>query len=123
MESLSMADVQRLRENASSLSVVSPMIRSQEQVVVGNSNWYTSVSGVDPQFLDIRNWKISSGRVFNDREIRTRAKVAVLGKTVAKELFGNADPVGRRIRIRTVPFTVIGILVLVFMAIFNSEFE
>ena len=110
LEALSMADADQLRAKAQRLIYVSAVIRSQEQVISGSNNWNTSVSGVDPDFIDIRKWEISNGRVFDEREIRTRAKVAVLGRTVAKELFGDQDPVGKRIRIRTIPFTVIGVL-------------
>ncbi|MBN2720967.1 MAG: ABC transporter permease [Proteobacteria bacterium] len=110
VKTLKLKDVDYLREEASNLTHVSAMIRLQEQVVAGNTNWNTSVSGVDPEYLSIRNWEVSAGRGFDRREVAARAKVAVLGQTVVEELFGNADPQGSRIRIRTVPFTVIGVL-------------
>jgi len=110
VKTLKLKDADRLRKEASNLTHVSAVVRVQEQVVAGSANWNTSVSGVDPEFLSIRNWEISNGRVFDYRDVATRAKVAVLGRTVVEELFGNADPVGSRIRIRTVPFTVIGVL-------------
>jgi putative ABC transport system permease protein len=107
---LSMKDVELLRRDASNLTHVSPVIGSRAQVIAGGSNWSTEVSGVDMEYLDIRNWEVSSGRFFNEKEIKTRAKVAVLGQTVVTELFEGANPVGQQIRIRNVPFTVIGIL-------------
>jgi len=110
LEALTMKDVEVLRKESDLLTYVSPVVRTQEQGVAGSNNWNTSVSGVAPDFISIRKWDIASGRVFDEREIRTRAKVAVLGRTVAKELFGDADPVGKRIRIRTIPFNVIGVL-------------
>lgn len=108
--SLSMDDVDRLQQSATLLQWVSPEIREQGQVVAGNNNWSTSVTGVSPEYLGIRNYQVSSGTFFSDREIKTRAKVAVLGQTVADELFPEQDPVGAQLRIRNVPFKVIGVL-------------
>ena len=102
---LSMEDVGLLRQDASSLADVSPVVESSEQVIAGGGNWSTKVSGVDPEYLDIRNWEVSSGRFFNEKETKIRSKVAVLGQTVVTELFGDEDPVGRQVRIRNVPFT------------------
>ncbi len=108
--SLSMDDVSRLQKSATLLQWVSPEIREQGQVVAGNNNWNTSVTGVSPEYLAIRNYQMSSGVFFGDREVKTRAKVAVLGQTVADELFPGQNPVGARLRIRNVPFQVIGVL-------------
>jgi putative ABC transport system permease protein len=110
LDSLSMSDVMMLRQNASLLKEVSPVIRTQEQVIAGNSNWNTAVTGVSSEYLAIRNYTLESGSYFTERDIKTRAKVAVLGKTVANELFPGQDPVGVQIRIRNVPFKVIGVL-------------
>jgi len=107
---LSMKDVELLKQDASNLTDVSPVVGSKEQVIAGGSNWNTEVSGVDLEYMDIRNWEVSSGRLFNEREIKTRAKVAVLGQTVVTELFGDDEPLGQQVRIRNVPFTVIGTL-------------
>jgi putative ABC transport system permease protein len=110
LETLTMDDVARLREDASLLQGVSPVIRVREQVIAGRRNWNTSVSGVAPEYLEVANFGMAEGAFFTEREVKTRAKVAVLGKTVADEIFPGQDPVGAQFRIRNVPFTVIGVL-------------
>ena len=108
--SLSINDVNRLEKSATLLRWVSAEIRANCQVIAGNNNWNTTVTGVAPEYLAIRNYQIASGSFFTDRECKTRAKVAVLGKTVADELFPDQNPIGARLRIRNVPFKVIGVL-------------
>jgi putative ABC transport system permease protein len=110
LETLSMDDVAALRKNATLLAAVSPEVRVQAQVIAGANNWNTSVSGVFPDYLAIRNFQVASGSFFDERQLTTRAKVAVLGRTVAGQLFPGEDPVGARIRIRNAPFEVIGVL-------------
>jgi putative ABC transport system permease protein len=108
--SLSINDVNRLEKSATLLRWVSAEIRANSQVIAGNNNWNTTVTGVAPEYLAIRNYQITRGSFFTDRDCKTRAKVAVLGKTVADELFPDQDPIGARLRIRNVPFKVIGVL-------------
>jgi putative ABC transport system permease protein len=110
LDTLDLADVERLRTEATLLQGVSPEIRITSQVIAGTNNWNTSVTGVLPEYATIRNYQVSSGTLFSERDIRTRSKVAVLGRTVAKELFPDQDPVGASIRVRNVPFKVIGVL-------------
>lgn len=105
-----MEDVEALREQATLLSGVSEVVRSGGQVIGGGNNWSTSIMGVAPDYLTIRDWPLESGDFFTEREIRSMAKVAVLGKQVAENLFPGEDPVGERIRIRNIPFKVIGVL-------------
>jgi len=107
---LSMSDVQSLRSGATQLQGVSPEIRVTAQIIAGAQNWNTSVTGVAPEYLSIRNYQVKSGYSFGEREVRTRAKVALLGETVVRELFPGEDPIGAAIRIRNVPFRVIGVL-------------
>jgi len=111
LESLSMTDVAQLRDASTLLQGVSPEVRVSSQVIAGGNNWNTSITGVSPEYFMIRNYQVETGDSFGEREIRTRAKVALLGKTVAKELFPGVDPIGAAIRIRNVPFKVIGVLV------------
>ncbi len=108
--SLSMNDVSRLKKSATLLRWVSAEVRANGQVIAGNNNWNTTITGVAPEYLTIRNYQIAAGSFFTHRDCTTRAKVAVLGKTVADELFPSESPVGARLRIRNVPFTVIGVL-------------
>jgi putative ABC transport system permease protein len=110
LNTLSMDDVALLREHANLLGDISPVVRVQEQVIAGNSNWNTAVTGVSVEYQAIRNHLMEAGQFFSERDVRTRNKVAVLGKTVANELFPGQDPVGVQIRIRNVPFTVIGVM-------------
>ena len=110
IDSLSMKDVARIEQQAQHIQAVSAYIQSREQVIAGGNNWSTSVIGVSPNYLSIGNYKLSSGTFFTDQETRTLAKVAVLGKKVADELFPHQNPIGVQIRIRNVPFTVLGVL-------------
>lgn len=107
---LTMDDVNRLEQDAQSLEYVSPLIRTAGQVIASGKNWSTSVNGVSVNYLLIRDWGVDKGTFFTQRDVKSRKKVAVLGKTVVEELFGDQDPIGARIRIRNVPFTVIGTL-------------
>ena len=108
--SLTMNDVIRLKKSAPLLKWVSAEVRANAQVIAGNNNWNTTITGVAPEYPLIRNYQIAEGSFFTHRQCKTRAKVAVLGKTVADELFPNKSAVGARLRIRNVPFTVIGVL-------------
>jgi putative ABC transport system permease protein len=108
--SLTMDDVARLTKNATLLRWVSAEVKANGQVIAGNNNWSTTITGVAPNYLSIRNYEMESGAFFTARDCKTRAKVAVLGKTVADELFPDSDPVGERLRIRNVPFKVIGVM-------------
>ncbi|HKI50795.1 MAG TPA: ABC transporter permease [Geothermobacteraceae bacterium] len=107
---LQLSDVTALRRNTTQLAAVSPEVRVQSQVVAGANNWNTSIIGGDPDYLAIRNYQVASGRSFSERELTARAKVALLGQTVAEQLFPGEDPVGARIRIRNAPFQVVGVL-------------
>ena len=107
---LKMDDVEAIREEAEHISHVSAIVNSNGQVVGNGNNWSTQIQGVDPGYLDIRAWELQSGSFFTDKEIRSRKKVAVLGKTVVDNIFPGMDPVGQKIRVRNTPFTVIGVL-------------
>ncbi len=89
---------------------VSPMVRSGGQVMYRENNWATSIQGVGPSFLSVRSWDIGNGEFFTDSDIRNGARVCVLGLTVVEQLFSGEDPVGKSIRIRNMPFRVIGVL-------------
>jgi putative ABC transport system permease protein len=103
-------DVEDIEKQATLIEGVSPVVRTGGQVIGGGNNWSTMIYGVTPAYFSIRNWEIESGEFFTDRDVTGRRKVAVLGATVAKELFPNEDPVGQRILIRNIPFTVSGVL-------------
>ncbi len=111
MQSLSMDDVEDLREKAKTLAHVSPDIAVGVQAIAMDKNWATQIHGVSTDFPSIRNWEIDKGNFFSERDIHGRRKVAVLGHTVVEEMFADRDPIGARIRINRVPFTVIGTLI------------
>lgn len=110
-QSLTPQDAQDLLDEIPMITAVSPVSRAGGQVVGGNGNWQTTMYGVTPSYLTIRDWKLESGEIFTERDIRTSAKKAVIGATVAKELFGDDDPIGAKIRMGNVPFMVTGLLV------------
>lgn len=105
-----MEDVQKIRDEATLIKAVSAVVRSGGQIIGGTGNWSTQILGVDPNYLEIRDWPLASGDFFTERDIISRAKVAVLGQTVVKQLFPDEDPIGQEIRIRNVPFKVVGVL-------------
>jgi putative ABC transport system permease protein len=91
-------------------AIAAPALRGSAQVIWGNSNWSTQIYGTTPEYLDVRQWPLVSGRPFEPAEMAGAAKVALIGATVAKQLFGAADPLDQSIRIKRVPFTIIGVL-------------
>jgi len=92
------------------VQVSAPSIRGNTQVVFGNLNWYTGVQGVTADYFEARDWMVVSGRPIGPEDVDGATKVALLGQTTAQNLFGDADPIGQIIRIKKVPFTVIGVL-------------
>jgi putative ABC transport system permease protein len=109
-QTLTMDDVKKLEKEAILLKSISPVIRTSGQVIAGSSNWQTSVNGVSPDYIEIRDWEVEEGTFFTERDVKGKRKVAVLGMTVAEELFGDESSLGKRIRIGNVPFTVIGVM-------------
>jgi len=103
-------DVKKLKEEATLVNGISAIVRTSGQIIGGGSNWFTSVLGVSPDYIEIREWPVEEGEFFSERDVVSKAKVAVLGKTVANELFPDGNAVGERIRIRNLPFKVIGVL-------------
>jgi putative ABC transport system permease protein len=91
-------------------ALAAPALRGSAQVIWGNTNWSTQIYGVTPEYLDVRQWPLVAGRSFEPAEMAGAAKVALIGATVAKQLFGSADPLEQSIRIKRVPFTIIGVL-------------
>lgn len=104
-------DVDAIKEHCPSVLATSPNVNTQSQIIYGNKNWRTQIQGVSEQYPLIRRWEIERGIFFDEEMVRSAAKVCVLGVDVQKNLFDeNEDPIGKIIRIRRVPFTVIGIL-------------
>jgi putative ABC transport system permease protein len=103
-------DAVAIKREADAVAYVSPQLRSAGQIVAGDANWSTSIMGVGIDWPNIRSWNMSEGSFFTEGDIRAGAKVAVLGATVAENLFPNGDAVGSTIRVKNVPFKVIGVL-------------
>ena len=103
-------DAEKIENEATYISGVSPLVRSGGQIIGGIGNWYTQIQGVSSDYLKIRSWTLKSGEFFTDKDIKTRAKVCILGSEVVENLFPSEDPVGKRVRIKNVPFKVIGVL-------------
>ncbi|MBN2814823.1 MAG: ABC transporter permease [Bacteroidales bacterium] len=110
-QALRMTDVTAIRNEASNIAAVSPEVRASGQVIYGNQNTQTTIYGASEEYMDIRKLKIANGRLFTTQEIKSMAKVCLIGQTVVENLFGkDADPVGLSIRIKNIPFQVIGVL-------------
>ena len=109
-QSLTDADTEVIRRQVEGAVAVAPSVTGMAQVTADGANWNTSIVGVSPEYLEARDLTVASGRMFEERDARQGRKVAVLGPTVVTQLWGDADPIGKRIRIRGAPFEVIGVL-------------
>ncbi len=107
---LTIEDVKAISAECPAVALAAPESRGTAQLVAGNLNWSTAITGTTPEFLGIRDWKIALGREMTTTEVDTGQKVCLLGNTVAENLFGDEDPTGKQVRIKGVPFTVIGLL-------------
>ena len=110
-KSLTLSDVEMLRKEAKNITEISPQVSTSGQAVNGNNNWPTTIYGVDQSYLDIRKYELEDGRIFTDKEIKSLAKVCLIGQTVIENLFPKgSDPVGQTIRFGGIPLKVIGVL-------------
>jgi putative ABC transport system permease protein len=107
---LNVSDAKAILTEIPAVKHVAPSLGGAAQVVFGNQNWSTIVNGTTPEVLEIRDWPLASGRSFTQQDVDGATKVCLLGKTVVENLFGGIDPIGQIIRIKKVPFTVIGVL-------------
>ncbi len=110
LPTLTIDDAKAIASEINGVKYVSPTVTGVAQVVFGNQNWSTIIHGTAPEILLIRDWQLSSGRPFTQQDLDGATKVCILGKTVVENLFGGMDPVGQIIRIKKIPFTVIGVL-------------
>jgi putative ABC transport system permease protein len=109
-DQLSEADLDALRERVPGVIAASGVVQGSAPLIYGSNNWTASVDGVSVDFLEVRDWELAEGRNFTEQEVRSAAKVAILGATTARELFGDDPVVGQQVRVMNVPFTVIGLL-------------
>ena len=110
MSTLTVDDSEAIRRETVNVSGVSPEMRDRAQVLANGLNWNTQIMGESPDYSTIRSWPIASGAMFTDQDVRSVAKVAVIGKTVADQLFPDGEELGQTIRIRNIPFKIVGIL-------------
>ena len=103
-------DLEAIKREVPSVAMVTPTVNARAQMVVGNQNWNTSVQGVSEQFPDVRKWAVQGGTFFTETDVRTSARVIVLGQTIADNLFPSADPLGQSVRVLNLPFKVVGVM-------------
>jgi putative ABC transport system permease protein len=109
-QNLTPEDAKAIAEKADAVKYVSPSVSTRAQVVYGNKNWNTSIYGVGDKYTEIRNWQLDKGTFFDEYMVRSGQKVCVLGSEVNENLFEGEDPIGQIIRIKKIPFRVIGVL-------------
>ena len=110
MQTLKMADYERILREKRFVTKVSPEVTASGQAIYGNNNTTTSLYGESTDYLDIKQWNVEEGECFTDEDIKKAAKVVVVGTTIVKELFGNVDPIGKTIRFKSIPMRIVGVL-------------
>ena len=110
MQTLKMADYERILREKRFVTKVSPEVTASGQVIYGNNNTTTSLYGESTDYLDIKQWDVEEGECFTDEDVKKAAKVVVVGTTIVKELFGNVDPIGKTIRFKSIPMRIVGVL-------------
>ena len=108
---LTVEDLEAIRREVPSVSMVTPAINARSQLVAGNMNWNTSVQGVSEQYPEVRKWSVQNGAFFTDTDVRTAARVIVIGQSIADNLFPGMDAVGQTLRVSNLPFRVVGVMV------------
>ncbi len=103
-------DANAIEEKVAAIHLAAPVVNDSGQIVYGNTNWATNIIGTDNRYFEIKEWDLSYGRLFSEADLKNANKVAILGQTVVKQLFGDIDPLGKTIRVKGIPFTVIGAL-------------
>jgi putative ABC transport system permease protein len=110
LQSLTEDDVKALKQQGTYINAVSPAVQSRGQVINAGMNWPTTIQGVSPDYITIRDWKLKDGISFSDEDVNSAAKVCIIGQTVVENLFGTEDPIGKIIRFNRIPIKVIGVL-------------
>ena len=113
LQTLKVEDIKSIQDQAHYITAVSPAVQANGQIINGALNWPTTLQGVGPEYLGIRDWNLQSGVVFTDNDVKTAAKVCLIGQTVKTNIFSSGeDPVGKVIRFNKIPFKVIGVLAI-----------
>jgi putative ABC transport system permease protein len=118
---LTVEDAEAIAAEIKDIDGVSPEVRDRNQVLANGLNWSTNINGESPDYPYIKNWNIVQGAMFTDQDVKSLAKVAVIGKTVVDQLFPNEDPIGQTLRIRNLPFRVVGVLDVKGFSLFGSD--
>ena len=118
---LKVEDTEAIAREVPGVSLVSPEIRTAMQISAGNQNWLTQILGESPDYFTIRQWPFKSGGSFSEQDVRGANKVAVIGQTTARQIFGDEDPLGQIIRIKQVPFIIVGLLASKGMSMMGSD--
>jgi putative ABC transport system permease protein len=108
---LTVEDLDAIAREVPSVSMVTPAVNTRTQLIFGNQNWNTQIQGVNEQFPEIRKWNVQDGAFFTDADVRTAARVMVIGQTIADSLFPGMDAVGQTVRVKDLPFRVVGVMV------------
>ncbi|HEU4509515.1 MAG TPA: ABC transporter permease [Pyrinomonadaceae bacterium] len=107
---LTVEDLDAIKREVPSVSMVTPNVNARSQLVAGNMNWNTAVTGVSEEYPEIRKWPVATGSFFTDSDVRTAARVIVIGQTLADNLFPGADPIGQDLRVQNLPFRIVGVM-------------
>jgi putative ABC transport system permease protein len=118
---LTMEDADAIQRELPGVTAISPEVRSGGQIAAGNENWFTQILGESPDYFSIRQWPVVQGSPFTEQDVHSAAKVVVIGKTVADQLFPGEDPVGRILRVRNAPFIIAGVLKAKGMNMFGQD--
>jgi putative ABC transport system permease protein len=118
---LKIEDAEAILREVPDAVAVSPEVRTNAQVGAENQNWYTNVQGESPDYWGIRNWQFAEGTSFTDQDVRAATKVAVIGQTIVKQLFGDDDPLGQTLRVKGVPFQIVGVLASKGMSVMGQD--
>jgi putative ABC transport system permease protein len=108
--SLTTSDALAITREVSDIAIAAPFVGDQKMAIAGDLNWSTLVAGVTPEFFEARGWKLAEGQLLNQDQVESAARVAIIGRSVARELFRNGDPLGRFVRIERASYLVIGVL-------------
>src|SRR5689334_6513540 len=118
---LTVDDAEAIQREIPGVTVVSPEVRSTTQIAAGNQNWATQIQGESADYLTIRQWPLTDGAMFTEQDVRSANKVAIIGQTIADQLFPGEDPIGQILRIKTAPFIIVGILKPKGMSMMGSD--
>lgn len=110
MQTLTMADYNALKSQTKLIKDISPLVNGNGQSIAGSNNWPTSIYGAAPEYIKIRDWGVEEGSMFTQDDVEAYSKVAVIGKTVQKNLFPDENPIGKMLRFKNIPFKIIGVL-------------